>query len=149
MAREIERKFLVSGNTWRRDADRGRVIRQAYLAGADNLSIRVRIIGNKQAFLTIKSRPALSRLELEYSIPVRDAQRLIRHRTGLLLVKRRHIVEVGTARFEIDVFQREHRGLVIAEVELPSERARFPRPTWLGKEVTGNRRYYNAWLARA
>ena len=70
-------------------------------------------------------------------------------RTGRLVVKRRYTVKVGKARFEIDLFQREHRGLVIAEIELSSPRANFPRPEWLDKEVTGKKQYYNAYLARA
>jgi adenylate cyclase len=149
MAKEIERKFLVSGGGWRKHADRGKQIRQAYLASTDKLSIRVRIIGKTKAFLTIKTaRPGLSRDEYEYAIPVKDAQNLMKLRIGRLIVKRRHNVKVGKSRFEVDVFAREHKGLVIAEIELPSRRATFERPAWLGKEVTSEKRYYNAQLAR-
>jgi adenylate cyclase len=149
MAKEIERKFLVSGGGWRKHADRGKQIRQAYLASTDKLSIRVRIIGKTKAFLTIKTaRPGLSRDEYEYAIPVKDAQNLMKLRIGRLIVKRRHNVKVGKSRFEVDVFAREQKGLVIAEIELPSRRATFERPAWLGKEVTSERRYYNAQLAR-
>jgi CYTH domain-containing protein len=149
MAKEIERKFLVSGNGWRKNADRGTIIRQAYLATTDGLSIRIRIVGTTKAYLTIKGgRAGLSRSEFEYAIPLKDARSLIKLRTGRLIVKRRHIVKVGKARFEIDLFQRQHRGLVIAEIELASPRAHVPRPDWLGKEVTGKKQYYNAYLAR-
>jgi adenylate cyclase len=149
MAKEIERKFLVSGGGWRKHADRGKQIRQAYLASTDKLSIRVRIIGKTKAFLTIKTaRPGLSRDEYEYAIPVKDAQNLMKLRIGRLIVKRRHNVKVGKSRFEVDVFAREHKGLVIAEIELPSRHATFEQPAWLGKEVTSEKRYYNAQLAR-
>ena len=149
MSKEIERKFLVTGDGWREQADRGKTIRQAYLATTDDLSIRVRTIGKTKAFLTIKSEESsLTRSEFEYAIPVKHAQRLMKQRSGRLIVKRRHIVKVGKSRFEVDVFRRGLRGLVIAEIELPSEEAQFERPKWLGKEVTGKRRYYNAQLAR-
>lgn len=150
MAQEIERKFLVSGRTWRKQADRGKKVRQAYLAHTDALSIRVRTIGESKAYLTIKTaRPGLSREEYEYAISIKDARSLMKLRIGRLIVKRRHIVKVGGSRFEVDVFARELKGLVIAEIELPSQRATFERPAWLGKEVTGEKRYYNAQLARA
>jgi adenylate cyclase len=147
---EIERKFLVSGRTWRKHADRGKKVRQAYLAHTDEVSVRVRTIGKSKAWLTIKTaRPGLSREEYEYAIPVEDARSLMKLRIGRLIVKRRHIVKVGRSRFEVDVFARKLKGLVIAEIELPSRHTIFERPEWLGKEVTGKKRYYNAQLARA
>jgi adenylate cyclase len=148
MAKEIERKFLVSGNGWRKRANRGKVIRQAYLALTDAISVRVRTIGSKTAYVTIKgTRSGATRSEFEYPIPLKDARALMKLRTGLVIEKRRHVVKLGKARFEIDVFKGKHRGLVIAEIELPTERARFERPKWLGKEVTDEKRYYNATLA--
>jgi adenylate cyclase len=150
MAEEIERKFLVSGNGWRKHADRGKEIQQAYLARTGNLSIRVRTVGKRQAWLTIKTaRPGLSREEYEYAVPVKDARSLMKLRIGRLIVKRRHIVKAGRSRFEVDVFARELKGLVIAEIELPSRHALFERPAWLGREVTGKKRYYNEQLARS
>jgi adenylate cyclase len=147
---EIERKFLVSGRAWRKHADRGKTIRQAYLASTDEISVRVRTVGKSKAYLTIKTaRPGLSREEYEYPIPVEDARNLMKLRIGRLIVKRRHIVKAGRSRFEVDVFERTLKGLVIAEIELPSRHAIFERPEWLGKEVTGKKRYYNAQLARA
>ena len=150
MAKEIERKFLVSGKGWRKHADRGKTIRQAYLLIADDLSVRVRTIGKAKAFLTIKSgKPALSRSEFEYPIPFKDARKLMKLRTGRLIVKRRYTVKAGKSRFEVDVFRRRHKGLVIAEIELASRDTHFPRPKWLGKEVTADKRYYNAQMARS
>jgi adenylate cyclase len=150
MAKEIERKFLVSGRAWRKHADRGKEIRQAYLARTRHLTIRVRTIGKSKAYLTIKSAGTnLSRDEYEYEIPVKNARSLMKLRIGRLIVKRRYIVKAGRSRFEVDVFARDLKGLVIAEIELPSPHAVFERPEWLGKDVTGKKRYYNAQLARA
>lgn len=148
MATEIERKFLVEGDAWRPLATRSVAIRQAYLTRFDAMTVRVRVVDDAKAFLTIKS-PQLGpvRSEFEYSIPVGDALALIAARTGLLIEKRRHIVQLGNASFEIDVFEGAHAGLVIAEIELPDASAAFERPAWLGKEVTGDPRYYNAHLA--
>jgi CYTH domain-containing protein len=150
MPKEIERKFLVTGPGWRKHADGGKKIRQAYLAHTRDVSIRVRTIGKNKAFLTIKSAKAeLSRDEYEYEIPVHDARKLMKLRTGRLIVKRRYIVEVARSRFEVDVFARKLKGLVIAEIELTSRHTLFKRPDWLGKEITGKKRYYNSQLARA
>jgi len=147
---EIERKFLVSGRGWRKHADRGKKIRQAYLAHTDEISVRVRTVGKTKGYLTIKSaRPGLSREEYEYKIPLQDARNLMKLRIGRLIVKRRYIVKMGRSHFEVDVFARKLKGLVIAEIELPSRHTIFERPKWLGKEVTGKRRYYNAQLSRA
>ena len=150
MGKEIERKFLVTGRGWRKHADRGKKIRQAYLAHTRETTIRVRTIGKDKAFLTIKSAKAeLSRHEYEYEIPVADARKLMKLRIGRLIVKRRYIVEVNRSRFEVDVFGRKLKGLVIAEIELTSRHTLFKQPDWLGKEITGKKRYYNAQLAQA
>jgi adenylate cyclase len=148
MATEIERKFLVTGDAWRPLASRSIAIRQAYLSQIDKTSIRIRIVDDVKAFLTIKS-PELgpARSEFEYSIPVDDARALMALRTGIAIEKRRHIVQLGGMRWEIDVFEGAHAGLIIAEIELPDAEAAFGRPPWLGEEVTGDPRYYNAHLA--
>jgi adenylate cyclase len=148
MATEIERKFLVKGDAWRALVTQSVAIQQAYLTRRDAMTIRIRIVDDAEAFLTIKS-PQLGpvRAEFEYPIPAEDARALISARTGLLIEKRRHIVQLGSARWEIDVFEGAHAGLVIAEIELPDASAPFERPAWLGEEVTGDARYYNAQLA--
>ena len=149
MPKEIERKFLVSGNDWRKHADRGKPIVQAYLALNDSISLRVRIVANTKAYLTVKSAQAgMTRSEFEYPIPLQDARALLKFHTGRLIRKRRHIVAHGNARFEVDVFAGDHKGLVIAEIELATARTRFDRPRWLGREVTDQKRYYNSSLAR-
>lgn len=148
MAKEIERKFLVSGGGWQDQVERSRVFRQAYLALTDALAVRVRIIDDAEAFLTLKSaEPGTTRSEFEYPIPLADAQALMELRRGLAIEKRRHIVPLGGQRWEVDVFEGAHDGLIIAEIELPHADAAFERPDWLGREVTGERRYYNANLA--
>jgi adenylate cyclase len=148
MATEIERKFLVTGDGWRRLAESSTTIRQAYLALTEAMSVRIRIVNDAKAFVTIKSAaPGLVRAEFEYPIPVGDARDLMQMRIGLVIEKRRHFVSVGGSRWEVDVFAGAHDGLVIAEIELPHADAGFERPDWLGAEVTDDRRYYNADLA--
>ena len=149
MAKETERKFLVSNGGWRKRADRGKSIRQAYLALTDTISLRVRTVGKRQAYLTIKgARSGATRAEFEYPIPFEDARTLMKLRTGRLIKKRRHLVKAGKARFVVDVFAGTHRGLVLAEIELRSRRRRFDHPEWLGRDVTDEERYYNANLAQ-
>jgi len=149
MAKEFERKFLVSGGAWRKGADHGKSIRQAYLALTEKISLRVRILGGR-AWLTIKSaKPGAARDEFEYPIPVKDARALMKLRTGHVISKRRHVVRSGNSRFEVDVFEGVHRGLVIAEIERPRGVGRIDRPEWLGPDVTHEPRYYNHRLALA
>ena len=148
MAKEIERKFLVSGTGWKAAAERSVSIHQCYLARTDSAAIRVRIVDDSKAYLTIKSAVAGStRDEFEYDIPVEDARHLVTLRTGLLLEKRRYYVPLAGAMWEVDVFEGAHEGLVIAELELAHADAAFEHPDWLGDEVTGVHRYYNAYLA--
>lgn len=148
MADEIERKFLVRGEAWREAADRGCLIEQAYLALTDAVSIRIRIRDTVAATLTIKSRAvALRRQEFEFVIPVDQAAELITLRTGSLIEKMRYKVPCGDLVWEIDVFEGTNAGLVIAEIELEREDQAFELPAWLGEEITGTARYYNASLA--
>ena len=147
---EIERKFLVQGSAWEAESEGGRSIRQYYLASHDRVSIRVRIEDDERASITIKSGAAsLSRSEFEYSIPLADAVALAMLRRGSIIEKRRHDIRRGGAHWEIDVFAGDLAGLVLCEIELPDEKARFDRPAWLGREVTGDPTYYNARLAGA
>jgi adenylate cyclase len=145
---EIERKFLVRDEGWRKLATGQARIRQAYLAPGGKTSIRVRIKDNRSATLTIKSRGAkLRRLELEYPIPVADGEALIALRRGAVIEKVRHVVPYAGATWEIDVFAGENAGLIIAEIELPHEDCRLDPPPFIGVEVTGRAEYYNSSLA--
>jgi adenylate cyclase len=150
VANEIERKFLVPGDAWRAAADMGCRIEQAYLALTDVVSIRIRVRDTAAATLTIKSRAAaLRRQEFEFPIPVHEAAELIMLRTGSLIEKTRYKVPCRDLVWEIDVFQGANAGLVIAEIELGHEDQAFERPAWLGEEITGVERYYNASRALA
>jgi len=147
MGVEIERKFLVKDGGWRNRATERSHIRQAYLALGGKATIRVRIKDDKAAMLTIKSRAAkLRRMELEYPIPVADAQALIGLRRGAVIEKVRHIVPYAGATWEVDVFAGENAGLTVAEVELPHEDYCLELPPWIGREVTGRAEYYNSSL---
>lgn len=146
MAQEIERKFLPRSDAWRALAYERRRMSQGYVARGDGVSVRVRIAG-EEAWLNIKvGGLAASRLEFEYGIPVADARELLRHATGPLIDKTRHFVDVDGFTFEIDEFHGANTGLVVAELELDREDQPFPRPEWLGVEVTQHRRYYNVCL---
>lgn len=149
MAIEIERKFLVTNDSWLKKAAPAARLQQAYLCETGPLSIRVRTSPGGQAFLTIKTAEAgRERFEFEYAIPAADAAHLLQHRTGSLIEKTRHIVLDGGNRWEVDVFSGENEGLVIAELELTAADQAFGRPSWLGAEVTSDARYYNANLAK-
>lgn len=149
MPTEIERKYLVISEAWRSAAGRGRGIRQAYLAETDRAAIRVRVLDDGRASLTIKSaRPGLSRAEYEYPLPSSDARELIELKQGSVVEKTRFPVPHAGHAWEVDVYSGENEGLVVAEIELDNEEEAFDRPPWLGREVTGEARYYAARLAQ-
>jgi adenylate cyclase len=145
---EIERKFLVVDDAWRRDVSRSERMAQGYLAGPPaRCSVRVRIAGDA-AHLNIKSVTlGVERDEYEYAIPLPDAERLLATLAGNRVEKLRHYVKVDRHLFEIDEFLGENAGLVVAEVELAHANEQFPRPPWLGREVSDLSRYYNLNLA--
>jgi len=146
---EIERKFLVRDDSWRSGVTESSSIRQAYLRSDDDGSIRVRLRQGKPATLTIKSKAVdMKRLEIEYEIPLHDAELLFGLCVGIVIEKVRHIVPWGGLTWEIDVFSGDHQGLVIAEVELQSATEEVELPPWVGPEVTGDPSYYNSALAR-
>lgn len=146
---EIERKFLVSGDAWRNEADAGVEIRQGYLTDDQHPSIRVRISGTAKSMLTLKHpRSGYTRLEYEYAIPRAEAEELLELSHGAIVVKRRHHVKMGDLLWQVDVFEGENHGLVMAEIELSSEEQEFDRPAWVGQEVTQDPRYQNSQLAR-
>ncbi|HEY6943446.1 CYTH domain-containing protein [Dokdonella sp.] len=149
MAIEIERKFLVVGDAWRAGVSRSEPMQQGYLAGppAARCSVRVRVAGER-AFLNIKSATGgVQRDEYEYAIPGDDARRMLATLAGDKVEKVRHHVVVDGSLFEIDEFGGANAGLVVAEVELEAADAPFPRPGWLGREVSHLERYYNVRLA--
>ncbi len=149
MATEIERKFLLSDESWRDVADAGTRFRQGYLIGAERASVRVRIEGDK-ANLNIKSATlGIHRQEFEYPIPLEEAEELLDTLCEQPQIsKTRYLVPYGQHTWEIDVFDGDNAGLIVAEVELESEEESFERPPWLGDEVSGDTRYYNVCLVK-
>jgi len=148
MGIEIERKFLAEGDGWKAAAGDGLACRQGYLAIDPEKTIRVRIIG-EQAFLTIKGATSgISRSEFEYEIPVADAAELLKLCGDAVVEKTRYFIGHGGMVWELDVFSGTNEGLVMAEIELETEDQSFELPDWVGREVSGDARYYNASLAR-
>lgn len=148
MALEIERKFLVKGKAWQAAADGGRRIRQAYLSNNAKNSIRVRIIDDARAKLAIKSNyRGIVRDEFEYDIPIDEARELLNLRQSAIIDKVRYKVRRGRLLWEIDEFFGANAGLVMAEVELRAVDQTLDLPDWIGREVTGDRRYNNSQLA--
>ncbi len=145
---EIERKFLVANDGWRAGADQGRRFRQAYLAETDRAVVRVRITDDAHAVITVKSaNPGLSRVEFEYPLPLADAEALAELRQGTVLQKTRFHAPHRGRTWEVDVYGGDNEGLVIAEIELESETEQVELPPWLGREVTGEARYYASRLS--
>ncbi|MEO8779724.1 MAG: CYTH domain-containing protein [Rhodanobacter sp.] len=153
MGIEIERKFLVADDSWRASVERSESLAQGYLVGARALrdgsaraSVRARLVG-EQAWLNIKAAtPGIARTEFDYPIPASDARVLLAGFCDGVLDKVRHHVRVDGVLFEIDEFHGDNEGLIVAEVELPAVDAAFPRPPWLGREVSALTRYYNVNL---
>ena len=150
MPREIERKFLVLDDSFKDMAYDCSHIIQGYLTHGKGRSVRIRIRDDK-AFLTIKGpsmHAGLNRYEWEKEISVSDAQDLLKLAEPGRIDKHRYLVRSGEHVFEVDVFHGENEGLVMAEVELKSEDEPFVKPPFIGKEVTGDRRYYNSFLTQ-
>jgi adenylate cyclase len=150
VSKEIERKFLVKGN-FKEHAISSMVIKQGFLSTVPERTVRVRIKGDK-AFITIKgigNASGISRFEWEKEIPKKEATELLKICEPGLIEKKRYIIPVeNDLFFEVDVFYRDNHGLMIAEIELPEEDTAFSKPSWLGKEVTGDIKYYNSYLAQ-
>ncbi len=150
MAIEIERKFLVTSDSYKEQAYCCDHIIQGYLCRQNGNSVRVRIRGEK-GFLTIKGQSfdnGLSRYEWEKEIPVSDAEELLLLCGSAKIDKRRYLVRCGEHTYEVDEFYGDNLGLVVAEIELNSENEQFEKPDFLGREVTGEARYYNSHLTR-
>jgi adenylate cyclase len=149
MSYEIERKFLINGD-FRHFVRKSLPITQGYLSSVPERTVRVRIQGDK-AFLTIKGNGNIigsTRFEWEKVISVEDAQDLLLLCEPGVIEKIRHLVPAGEFTFEVDEFLGDNVGLLVAEIELPTEDTLFEHPVWLGEEVTGDVRYYNAYLSK-
>ena len=148
---EIERKFLVTGDSWREAVVRQETMRQGYLNrvadDGSRASVRIRVAGD-EAFLNIKSaNTGTTRMEYDYGVPIPDAVEILDHLCQRPLIeKTRYWIEHGGFTWEVDVFHGENSGLIVAEIELPDEQTVFEKPGWVGPEVTDERRFYNVAL---
>ena len=146
---EIERKFLVESTDFIKESTINNRIVQGYLNSNPERTVRVRIKGNK-GFLTIKGKGnenGTTRFEWEKEISLSEAEALLQLCESGIIDKIRYEIPIGKHTFEVDVFSDENQGLIIAEVELSSENEFFEQPNWLGKEVTGDKKYYNSYLS--
>lgn len=149
MAQEIERKFLVDGD-FRSEAFKAVRITQGYLSSVPERTVRVRV-KDDNGYITVKGvgdESGVSRFEWEKEIPVDDARELLRICEPGVIDKTRYLVKVGIHTFEVDEFYGDNEGLTVAEVELSDPNEAFGKPSWLGEEVTGDKRYYNSFLSR-
>jgi adenylate cyclase len=148
MAIEIERKFLTKADSWRQTAQ-GKLYRQGYIPTVGKQAVRVRVVED-QGYLTLKG-PVVnySRLEFEYPIPLDDAMQMLdRLCIPPLIEKIRYQIPWGDLVWEVDEFQGDNTGLILAEVELTDPQQAIVLPDWVGKEVTGDPRYYNSYLSK-
>ncbi|AXG68770.1 inorganic triphosphatase [Kordia sp. SMS9] len=147
---EIERKFLVNSLKFKEEASNSFPIAQGFLNTHAERTVRVRIKGT-QGFLTIKGKSnesGTSRFEWETEIPIEEATQLLQLCESGIIEKIRYNIPLGNHVFEVDEFFGENEGLIVAEVELQQEHEAFQKPTWLGEEVTGHRKYYNSQLSK-
>lgn len=149
MSIEIEHKFLLRDASWRQQVERSVRMRQGYLTSDARCSVRVRTADGR-GFLNIKSGTlGIQRSEFEYPIPLADAEAILNALCEKpLLEKIRHFVRYGQHLWEIDEFEGDNAGLIVAEIELRTIDESFERPDWLGEEVSQDIRYYNSQLAR-
>lgn len=145
---EIERKFLVNNNSFLNDFSRSNRIVQGYLSSHPERTVRVRIKG-ENGYLTIKGKSErFSRYEWEKEIDIEEAEKLLQLCESGVIDKIRYDVIVGTHIYEVDVFNGDNQGLVLAEIELDNENESFEKPNWLGQEVTEDFKYYNSYLSK-
>lgn len=147
---EIERKFLVKNKSYKSESIKKQLITQGYLSSDPKRSVRIRIC-EQNAYITIKgqtSESGTSRYEWEKEINIEDAKQLMLLCREGVVTKIRHLIPFKNHTFEVDEFLKDNSGLVIAEIELSNENEDFERPRWLGKEVTGIKKYYNSQLSQ-
>lgn len=143
---EIERKFLVLENQFH-PSGKGIKIRQGYMCVDPERVVRIRVAG-ELGFITIKGKmEGITRTEIEFEIPKKEAEKVLEMCLNNVVEKIRYIENYGGNIWEIDVFEKDNAGLLIAEIELESENQLFEIPPWAGEEVTFDKRYYNSWLS--
>ena len=148
MGKEIEKKFLIITDDWR-SLGTGKPYCQGYLNSEKGRTVRVRTISDR-GILTIKGpSEGAARLEFEYDIPVDEALEMLdRLCHKPLIEKTRYKIDFAGFTWEVDEFKGENEGLLFAEIELEYEGQQFEKPPWIGSEVTGDARYYNANLVK-
>ncbi len=147
---EIERKFLVTSNNFKNEAQKSTRIMQGFLNTDPERTVRIRIKGD-QGFITVKgigNESGTSRFEWEKEIDVNDAEQLLKICEPGIIEKTRYEIQSGRHTVEVDEFFGQNQGLIVAEIELNHENESFLKPDWLGKEVTGDPKYYNAQLSK-
>jgi len=148
MGTEIERKFLVIDDSWRKNSV-GVFYRQGYLAVGPPVAVRVRVAGAKALLNIKKATLDIARAEFEYAIPAEDAESMLAELCeGSLIEKTRYKIPFAGHLWEVDEFHGENAGLIVAEIELTRADESFERPPWVGNEVSNDPRYLNACLAR-
>jgi adenylate cyclase len=150
MSLEIERKFLVKNEEFKKEAYQKKLLKQGYLNSDKNRTVRVRIADDK-GFITIKGKSnstGTTRFEWEKEIDTLEAEQLLLLCEPSIIDKTRFYVKSEHHIFEVDEFYSDNQGLIVAEIELNSENEQFKKPSWLGKEVTGNIKYYNSSLSK-
>tara|TARA_B110000046_G_scaffold186013_1_gene231352 strand:+ start:5772 stop:6245 length:474 start_codon:yes stop_codon:yes gene_type:complete len=150
MSLEIERKFLVKNEDFKKEFYQKKRLKQGYLNSDKNRTVRVRISDNN-AFLTIKGKSnstGTTRFEWEKEIDKTEAKELLLLCESSIIDKTRFYVKSENHIFEVDEFYADNKGLIVAEIELSSENELFKKPSWLGTEVTGDKRYYNSSLSK-
>ena len=146
---EIERKFLVTSTEFLSESKKSNRIVQGYLNSNPERTVRIRIKGT-QGFITVKGKgneSGTTRFEWEKEIEVTEAEQLLLLCEDGVIDKVRYEIPFGKHLYEVDVFEGDNKGLIIAEIELEDENESFEKPNWLGQEVTGDDRYYNASLS--
>ena len=148
MAKEIERKFLVVGDNWRKLA-KGTHYRQGYLNSVKERTVRIRTIDDK-AFLTVKGpNIGITRMEFEYEIPHKECLEMLTNLAEQPIIEKiRYKIAIDDLVWEIDEFLGVNKGLIVAEVELQSKEQKFSKPEWIGEEVSGDPRYFNSNLVK-
>jgi adenylate cyclase len=148
MATEFEHKLLVTGGSWREAVIASSSLSQAYLCARPGMTIRVRVVDDRTAYLTVKGKQAgIGRPEYEYEIPVQDANELLGlAQDGYPIAKTRHELGEPWAGWVVDEFAGENAGLVLAELEVEAEDVAWETPDWAGEDVTADSRYTNAAL---
>lgn len=148
MALEIERKFLLANDEWRKVTISETVIKQGYLSSNKERVVRIRLKGDK-SYLTIKGKNVNTvRLEFEYEIPYPDGVELLQLCERPIIEKTRYEAVYAGNTWEIDEFKGDNDGLIVAEIELEAEDQVFNKPSWIGEEVSSDVRYYNANLIK-